>query len=112
MFWRLLHTPKAGAVRGALGRVRALLLLDPPPYDWAAEVEWPYDAAASRALQPSPVAAIAGHRRASRPARPRSRGGSVLERPQECLCPIGPRQPQLVRSRPSRCVLDKRAVGR
>ncbi|HUB77125.1 MAG TPA: hypothetical protein VL977_08705 [Solirubrobacteraceae bacterium] len=112
MFWRLTHTSQAGAVRRALDLVRAVLLLDAPPYDWAAETEWAHDGAGSRALQPQFAAAIAGHGRASRPGRPRSRGGAVLERPQECLSPIGARRTPQVRSRPSRCALSKRAVGR
>ncbi|MGD0981904.1 MAG: hypothetical protein ABR946_10555 [Solirubrobacteraceae bacterium] len=107
MFWRRLHTSfRSGAVHRALDLVRALLLLDPPPYDWASELDWPHGLAESRTLE-SPTSSH-GHRRQRRPARVRFRGGAVLERPQHCLTPITP----LVRSRPPRRALDKHAVGR
>jgi hypothetical protein len=107
MFWRRLHTPlRLGAVHRALDLVRALLLLDPPPYDWASELDWPHGPAESRTLK-SPASSH-GHRRQQRAQRARSRGGAVLERPQHCLTPITPP----VRSRPRRRALDKHAVGR
>jgi hypothetical protein len=112
MFWRHKNTSTGGAVRRALDQARASLLLDTPPYDWASETDWPHGFDESRALQPSAVAATARHRHASRPEHARTRGGAVPERPHYCLCPTGHRQPPLVRSRPSRCALDKRAVGR
>ena len=107
MFWRRLHTSfRPGAVHRALDLVRALLLLDPPPYDWASELDWPHERAESRTLK-SPASSH-GHRRQLRAARARFRGGAVLERPQHCLTPITP----LVRSRPPGRALDKHAVGR
>jgi hypothetical protein len=107
MFWRFTHTSsRSGAVHRALDQVRALLLLDPPPYDWATDLDWPpYVPAESRALQ-SPVP-FTGHRpQPLRSTSSRWRAGAVLERPQECLCPIGHRPPQ-VRSRPLSRELDK-----
>jgi hypothetical protein len=107
MFWRRLHTSsRLGAVHRALDPVRALLLLDPPPYDWASELDWPHGPAESRTLE-SPASSH-GHRRKLRAQRARFRGGAVLERPQHCLSPITPP----VRSRPSGRALDKHAVGR
>jgi hypothetical protein len=112
MFWRLTHTSSTlGAVRRALDLVRALLLLGPPPlYDWATETDWPHGPAESRALQS--LVPFAGHRpQPLRSSSHRWRAGAILERPQECLCPVGHGKP-LVRSRPSRRELDKRAAGR
>jgi hypothetical protein len=109
MFWRSTHTSRrAGAVHRALDRVRALLLLDPPPYDWASELDWhPHVPAESRALQ-SPVP-FTGHRpQLLRSTSSRWRAGAVLERSQECLCPVGHSKP-LVRSRPLSRELDKHA---
>jgi hypothetical protein len=111
MFWRFTHTSsRSGAVHRALDLVRALLLLDPPPYDWASELDWPHGRAESRPLQ-SPVPFV-GHRpQPLRSPSSRWRAGAILERPQECLCPIGHSKP-LVRSRPIRRELDKHVVGR
>jgi hypothetical protein len=107
MFWRRLHTSsRLGAVHRALDLVRALLLLDPPPYDWASELDWPHGPAESRTLKSPPSSH--GHRRQQRARRVRFRGGAVLERPQHCLTPITPS----VRSRPPGRALDKHAVGR
>jgi hypothetical protein len=113
MFWRFTYSSsRSGAVHRVLDLVRALLLLDPPPYDWASELDWPHGPAEPRALQlPWPAPAEIAHRRALRTAHHRSRAGAVLERPHECLCPVRHSAP-LVRSRPPRRGLDKPAVGR
>jgi hypothetical protein len=74
MFWRRLHISlRPGAVHRALDLVRALLLLDPPPYDWASELDWPHGPAESRTLE-SPMSSH-GHRRQPRAQRVRSAAG-------------------------------------
>ncbi|HEX2701857.1 MAG TPA: hypothetical protein VHM72_00285 [Solirubrobacteraceae bacterium] len=107
MFWRRPHiSSRLGAVPRALDLVRALLLLDPPPYDWATELDWPHGPVESRTL-PSPESDH-GHRPQLRAQRARFRAGAVPERQHHCLSPITPP----VRSRPQRRALEKHAVGR
>jgi hypothetical protein len=93
MFWRSPHT-STGAVRRALDLVRASLLLDPTPYDWAVELDWPDEPVVSRALVPLPLT-NAAHRPPLRLVHSRSRAGAVPERPQHCLSPVGQASPQV-----------------
>jgi hypothetical protein len=116
MFWRTPHT-STGAKRRALGLVRATLLLDPPPYDWAVELEWPHDPAVSRTLGSLPLSSPS-HRPPLRLVHARTRAGAVPDGQQYCLSPVGQGTPQ-IRSRPQGRTLgsslrgaSQRAAGR
>jgi hypothetical protein len=109
MFWRSPHT-STGAVRRALDLVRASLLLDPTPYDWAVELDWPDEPVVSRALVPLPLT-NATHRPPLRLVHSRSRAGAVTERPQHCLSPVGQASPQVC-SRSHGRGLEKHAADR
>lgn len=109
MFWRSPHT-STGATRRALDLVRASLLLEPAPYDWAAELDWPDDPVVSRALDPLPLT-TAAHRRSIRLVHSRSRAGAVPERSQHCLAPVGQASPQIC-SRSHGRGLEKHAARR
>jgi hypothetical protein len=116
MFWRTPHT-STGATRRALDLVRAFLLLERPPYDWAAELDWPHGPADSRTLE-LPSFVTAAHRPPLRLVHSRSRTGAVTERSQHCLSPVGQVSPQVcsrshgrVPDPPMRGA-DKHAAGR
>jgi hypothetical protein len=109
MFWRTPHT-STGATRRAFDLVRASLLLEPLPFDWASELDWPHDPAESRTLEPQSLTP-ASHRPPLRLVHSRTRAGAVAERQQHCLSPVGQGTPQ-IRSRSNGRELNKHAAGR
>jgi hypothetical protein len=119
MFWRRSHTSKGSsdAIHRALDLVRASLLLETPPFDWAAELDWPRNPVESRALY-GPTLLREVHHPRLRAVPTRSRAGAVPERPQHCLCPVGhapfgtqAASTPLARSQPFGRGLRKHAAG-